>query len=92
MDFAIGPEEATTAAKGEVSESGGTREKIGVVVLYVGDGRGAGWTWAAWQAEGRLCPGGLCFAVRITPHPLWDPKGCPILMGYIRFESLLALK
>ena len=44
LDFAIGPEDATTAALGDVFGSGGTREKIGVVVLCVGDGRGAGGT------------------------------------------------
>ena len=59
----------TTAEKGDVSGSGETKETVVRVVLCVGDGRGAGGTWAPergtrgtdeWQAvAGSHCPGRL---------------------------------
>ena len=41
FDFAIGPEEATTAAKGDFSGSWDTRETVVKVVENEGDGRGS---------------------------------------------------
>ena len=69
FDFAIGPEEATTAAKGEVSGSRDTKETVVRVVLCVRDGRGDRGTLKVergtrgteeWQAvAGSHCPGRL---------------------------------